>query len=45
MKKGASVKSAKGRDKDCQLVRRGKKIVVINKRNPRMKKTQGKNNK
>jgi len=45
MKKGASVKSAKGRDKNCQVVRRGKKIIVINKRNPRMKKTQGKKKK
>lgn len=42
MKVGASIKSAKGRDKDCQVVRRGKKLVVINKKNPRMKKTQGK---
>jgi len=45
MKVGASVKSAKNRDKNCQVVRRGKKIVVINKKNPRFKKTQGKNKK
>jgi large subunit ribosomal protein L36 len=42
MKKGASIKSAKDRDKNCQVVRRGKKLVVINKKNPRMKKKQGK---
>jgi large subunit ribosomal protein L36 len=43
MKVGASIKSAKTRDKNCKVIRRGKKIVVINKKNPRMKKTQGKN--
>ena len=45
MKKGASIKSAKGRDKNCQVVKRGKRLIVINKKNPRMKKTQGKKGK
>ena len=51
MRVGASIKSAKNRDKDCQVVRRrksrrggkGKKIVlkVINKKNPKFKASQG----
>jgi len=40
MKVKASLKSAKLR-KDCKLVRRGKKVVVICKSNPRFKIKQG----
>jgi large subunit ribosomal protein L36 len=41
MKVRASLKSAKKRDKDCQVIKRGKKILVINKKNPRFKAKQG----
>lgn len=41
MKKVGSIKNLKIRDKNCKVVRRGKKIVVINKTNPRFKATQG----
>ncbi len=36
-----SLKSAKARDKNCRVVRRGGRVYVINKKNPRMKARQG----
>jgi len=41
MKVKASLRSAKLRDKNCQIVRRKGKLYVINKRNPRFKVRQG----
>ncbi|MDA0351603.1 MAG: type B 50S ribosomal protein L36 [Chloroflexi bacterium] len=41
MKVKASLRSAKLRDKNCQIVRRRGKLYVINKRNPRYKVRQG----
>ena len=41
MKVLSSLKSAKKRDKNCQLVRRKGRIYVINKKNPRYKARQG----
>ena len=41
MKKKNSLKSAKKRDENCQVVRRGKRVFVINKRKPRFKAVQG----
>ncbi len=41
MKIRNSLKSAKGRDKNCVLVRRKGRMYVINKRNPRFKARQG----
>ena len=41
MKVLASLKSAKKRDKDCRLIRRKGKLIVINKINPRRKARQG----
>jgi len=41
MKYKASLKDAKD-DKDSQIVKRGKRLVVINKKKPRKKRTQGK---
>ena len=41
MKVLASLKSAKKRDKDCRLIRRKGKLIVINKKNPRLKARQG----
>ncbi len=41
MKILSSLKSAKKRDKNCQLVRRKGRIYVINKSNPRFKARQG----
>ena len=41
MKTRSSLKSAKKRDKNCQIIKRGKTILVINKKNPRFKATQG----
>jgi large subunit ribosomal protein L36 len=41
MKCRASLKTAKSRDKDCQIVKRGKRLYVINKKNPRYKARQG----
>ena len=41
MKILASLKSAKKRDKDCRLIRRKGKLIVINKKNPRLKARQG----
>ena len=41
MKIKSSIKSARKRDKNCQVVKRGKKILVINKTNPRFKVRQG----
>ena len=41
MKVLASLKSAKKRDKNCRLIRRKGKLLVINKKNPRLKARQG----
>ena len=41
MKVLASLKSAKKRDKNCRLIRRKGKLIVINKKNPRLKARQG----
>ncbi len=41
MKVRASLKSAKKRDKNCQVIKRGKTILVINKKNPKFKAKQG----
>jgi len=41
MKVLRSLKSAKKRHKDCQLVRRRGRVYVINKTNPRFKARQG----
>jgi large subunit ribosomal protein L36 len=41
MKILSSLKSAKGRDKHCRMVRRKGRIYVINKMNPRFKARQG----
>jgi large subunit ribosomal protein L36 len=40
MKVLSSLKSAKNRHKDCQIVRRRGKVYVINKTNPRFKARQ-----
>lgn len=41
MKVLSSLKSAKSRDKHCQVVRRRGRVYVINKKNPRFKARQG----
>ncbi|QQR83365.1 50S ribosomal protein L36 [Candidatus Peregrinibacteria bacterium] len=41
MKVRQSLKSAKNRDRNCQLVRRRGKLYIINKKNPRLKTRQG----
>jgi large subunit ribosomal protein L36 len=41
MKVLRSLKSAKVRDRDCQVVRRKGKVYVINKKKPRFKARQG----
>lgn len=41
----SSLKSAKSRDKHCQVVRRKGRVFVINKVNPRFKAVQGKSKK
>tara|TARA_B100001248_G_scaffold259729_1_gene246332 strand:- start:1343 stop:1468 length:126 start_codon:yes stop_codon:yes gene_type:complete len=41
MKVLASLKSAKNRDKDCRVIRRKGRVLVINKKNPRLKAKQG----
>ena len=41
MKVRSSLKSLKGRHRDCKLVRRKGKIFVINKTDPRFKAKQG----
>ena len=41
MKVVSSIKSAKKRDKNCQVVKRKGKLYVIKKKNPRMKAKQG----
>ena len=41
MKVVSSLKALKNRDKDCKLVRRKGKVLVINKKNPRFKAKQG----
>jgi large subunit ribosomal protein L36 len=41
MKVFSSLKSAKKRDKNCQIVKRKGKLIVINKKNPRLKAKQG----
>ena len=41
MKVLASLKSAKNRDKDCRVIRRKGRVLVINKKNPRLNAKQG----
>jgi large subunit ribosomal protein L36 len=41
MKVRNSLKSLKGRDKDCRVVRRKGRVYVINKKKPRLKARQG----
>ena len=41
MKVLKSLRSAKKRDRGCQIVRRRGRVYVINKRNPRFKARQG----
>jgi large subunit ribosomal protein L36 len=41
MKVLSSLKSAKKRDKNCQVIKRKGRIYVINKKNPRFKARQG----
>ncbi len=41
MKCGSSLKNAKKRHKNCQVIKRRGKLVVINKTNPRFKARQG----
>lgn len=41
MKVANSLKSLKGRHKDCQIVRRRGRVYVINKTHPRFKARQG----
>lgn len=41
MKKANSLKTLKLRHKACKVVRRGSRVYVINKQNPRFKARQG----
>lgn len=41
MKVLSSLKSAKKRDKNCQIIKRKGRLYVINKKNPRYKARQG----
>ena len=41
MKVRSSLKSLKGRHRDCKIVRRKGRVYVINKTNPRFKARQG----
>ncbi len=41
MKVASSLKTLKNRDKNCRLIRRRGKLLVINKKNPRFKARQG----
>ncbi|WP_353287542.1 ribosomal protein bL36 [Wolbachia endosymbiont (group B) of Gerris lacustris] len=41
MKKVSSLKSHRDRDKNCKVVKRGRKIYIINKVKPRCKARQG----
>jgi large subunit ribosomal protein L36 len=41
MKIRNSLKSAKGRERNCLIVRRKRRLYVINKRHPRFKTRQG----
>jgi large subunit ribosomal protein L36 len=41
MKVLSSLKSAKGRDKNCRMVRRKGRVYIINKKNPKFKAKQG----
>lgn len=41
MKVLSSLKSAKKRDKNCQVIKRKGRVYVINKKNPRYKARQG----
>ena len=41
MKVVSSIKSAKKRHPDCQVVRRKGRVYIINKKNPRLKQRQG----
>lgn len=45
MKVLSSLKSAKNRHRDCQIVKRRGRVYVICKSNPRFKAVQGKNRK
>lgn len=40
MKVVSSLKTLKNRDKDCRLVRRKGRVLIINRKNPRMKAKQ-----
>jgi large subunit ribosomal protein L36 len=41
MKVRNSLKSLKGRDKNCRVIRRKGRVYIINKKNPRYKARQG----
>jgi len=41
MKVRNSIKAARQRDRNCQVVRRARRVYVINKRRPRFKVRQG----
>ncbi len=41
MKVVSSLKTLKNRDRNCQVVRRKRRLYVINKKNPRFKARQG----
>lgn len=41
MKVANSLKTLKNRDKNCKLIRRKRRLYVINKKNPRFKARQG----
>lgn len=45
MKVLSSLKSAKSRGRDCQIVKRRGRVYVISKSNPRLKAVQGRKNK
>ena len=41
MKTANSLKTLKSRERNCQLIRRKGRVLVINKKNPRLKAKQG----
>lgn len=41
MKVVSSLKTLRSRDKNCRIVRRGGRLYIINKKNPRFKARQG----
>ncbi|MGI9461824.1 MAG: type B 50S ribosomal protein L36 [Alphaproteobacteria bacterium] len=41
MKVTTSLRTLRTRDKDCQLVKRRRRLYIINKKNPRYKARQG----